>query len=59
MDWFKFLGSSDVKITDEVNESKDTEGKHINEYIVHKTLGSGAYSKVKEVSKGEEKFAVK
>jgi len=31
----------------------DEQGKHVNEYLVVKTIGKGAYSKVKLVTKGE------
>lgn len=43
----------------EANIFKDELGKHLNQYIVGKTIGWGAYSKVRLVTKEEEKFAMK
>lgn len=61
MDKFKFLSGSDVVITQEVVWTWDESGKkHVNQYKVIRTCGSGAYSKVKEIStENGERWAMK
>lgn len=49
----KLEGLPSELLKSEVTFLKDEQGKHVNEYLVGKTIGRGAYSKVKLVTKEE------
>lgn len=47
----EFSPNNDIFYTSEVNVGETGDGKFINEFKVMKTIGQGAYSKVKLVSR--------
>ena len=45
----EFTPSNDIFYTSEIVQGEDAEGKTLNEFWILKTIGEGAYSKVKLV----------